>query len=98
MKMHFVYILHSKKLNKYYVGETFDVQRRIERHNSGYYDNKYTARGKPWDLYLKIECKNKEQAQKIEQHIKKMKSKVYIENMSRYPEIAEKLLLKYKDC
>jgi putative endonuclease len=31
----------------------------------------------------------------IEQHIKKMKSKVYIQNLKRYPEILQKLINKY---
>ena len=54
MIMHFVYILYSKKLNRFYIGETFDVLVRIKRHNSDYYDNKFTAKGKPWELFLKV--------------------------------------------
>ena len=96
--MHFVYILYSKKLNRFYIGETFDVLVRIKRHNSDYYDNKFTAKGKPWELFLKVDCQHKKQALKVEQHIKKMKSKVYIKNMKKYPEIVNKLLEKYKDC
>jgi putative endonuclease len=36
-----------------------------------------------------------EQAHKIENHIKKMKSKKYIENLKKYPEISLRLLQKY---
>lgn len=96
--MHFVYILYSKKLNRYYIGETFDVATRLQRHNSDYYENKYTSKGQPWELFLKIDYQDKKQALKIEQHIKRMKSKNYIKNMILYPEIVEKLLLKYKVC
>ncbi|PXY38851.1 excinuclease ABC subunit C, partial [Flavobacterium cheongpyeongense] len=38
------------------------------------------------------------QALAIEKHIKDMKSKIYIENLLRYPEVINKLLEKYKDC
>lgn len=34
--MHYVYILHSEKFDKYYVGQTSDVTARLYRHNSGY--------------------------------------------------------------
>ncbi len=33
--MHFVYLLKSLKDNKYYIGQTDDVQKRLERHNCG---------------------------------------------------------------
>jgi putative endonuclease len=59
---------------------------------------KYTYRADDWVLFYKIECKSKAQAFAIESHIKRMKSKIYIENLRKYPEISERLLLKYKDC
>jgi putative endonuclease len=31
--MHFVYILYSSKHDKYYVGQTDDVERRLVKHN-----------------------------------------------------------------
>ena len=96
--MHYLYILHSKKLNKYYIGETHDVNLRLEQHNEGFYDkNSFTKKGQPWKLTFQLECRNKKQAQKIEQHIKKMKSKKYIQNLMQYQEIQEKLLHKYHD-
>jgi putative endonuclease len=33
----------------------------------------------------------------MEQHIKAMKSAVYISNLKKYPEIIEKLKLRYQD-
>ncbi|NPV12215.1 MAG: GIY-YIG nuclease family protein [Ignavibacteria bacterium] len=32
----YVYILHSLKTNRYYVGQTNDLERRLMYHNSGY--------------------------------------------------------------
>jgi len=45
-----------------------------------------------------MECENKTQALAIEKHIKSMKSKIYIENLKKYPEMVTKLLIKYIDC
>lgn len=46
--MYYVYILHSTKLNKYYVGSTADLRVRLKEHNSGRVP--FTARGLPWRL------------------------------------------------
>ncbi|HRN93839.1 MAG TPA: GIY-YIG nuclease family protein, partial [Chitinophagales bacterium] len=45
-----VYILYSESSNKFYVGYTTEtVAKRLEKHNSGFYEHKYTARGKPFE-------------------------------------------------
>ena len=51
-----------------------------------------------WVLVFKILCVNKKQAMLIEKHIKSMKSRKYIENLIKYPEISQKLLEKYFDA
>jgi putative endonuclease len=91
-----VYIIFSDSLNKFYIGYTTElVQSRIEKHNSLHYDNKFTAKGIPWKLFLQIECTSVSQALKIEKHIKLMKSSSYIRNLQKYPEMVSNLLLKY---
>ncbi|MBE8725001.1 GIY-YIG nuclease family protein [Flavobacterium hungaricum] len=92
---HIVYILHSKKLNRYYIGYTSNFDLRLEFHKNAP-PNKYTANANDWTLFLNFTCTNKIQALSIEAHIKKMKSKKYIENLAEYPEIIDKLLLRYK--
>jgi putative endonuclease len=49
----------------------------------------------PWRYFHVIETPNKSIAIKIEKHIKRMKSKSYIINLTKYPEMSEKLLKKY---
>ncbi len=93
--MHYVYILHSEKLDKFYIGETHDVQTRLDRHNTDYYESKWSKKGKPWTLFSSFLFKDRGHAQKVEQHIKRMKSKQYIKNLVKYPEIWEKLYAKY---
>ena len=97
--MHLVYILHSVKINRFYIGYTSDITLRLEFHANAE-NRKFTYNADDWNLFYTIECQSKPQALAIEKHIKAMKSKVYIENLKNYPEIKEKLLQKYKstDC
>ena len=89
-----VYVLHSEKLNRFYIGYTSNFEQRLDFHRTSA-SHKFTYSGGDWREFLKIECKSKLQAIKIESHIKKMKSKIYIHNLRRYPEMQEKLLKKY---
>ena len=91
-----VYILYSKSVRNYYVGETVDLEERIEQHRTGHYANSFTKRAKDWLLFYVIECDSRVQARKIEAHIKRMKSKKYIQNLKMYSELAESLKLKYE--
>ena len=93
--MNYVYILFSKTLNQFYIGETVDIEDRLKQHNSSFYDSAFTKKASDWILYHFIDCVNREQARKIEAHIKKMKSKAYIQNLKKYPEITDKLKNKY---
>ena len=97
MEKFYVYILYSKTLNKYYVGATrLNPRERQARHLISYYGQlKYTTKASDWELFYEIECLSFSQALKIEKHIKRMKSKLYIKNLSIYPEMAEKLLKRY---
>jgi len=94
----YCYILHSKKLNRFYVGATeFRPEVRLEQHLEKIYNNKaFTAKANDWKIFLAIKCSKKTQAFAIEKHIKRMKSKKYIENLNTYPEIITKLKMKYE--
>src|SRR5690606_10526191 len=96
------YILFSERIQSFYVGFTTEpIDVRLDRHNSGYYHDKWTSRGVPWKVFLIIPCTNAAQARKIEAHIKKMKSKSYIQNLKKYPEMIDRLIEKYAgnpDC
>ncbi len=77
--MWYVYIIYSKKIDRYYVGYTDDLEWRIERHNSGW--GKYTKRGIPWRLVYKESFETKSEAIKREREIKRKKSRKYIEDL-----------------
>jgi putative endonuclease len=96
--MYYVYIIYSNYLNSYYIGYCENnISQRIEKHNQGYYHNAYTKKANDLILFFDISCNTLSQALKIEKHIKKMKSRIYFENLKKYPEIKEKLIQKYAE-
>ncbi|WP_221418107.1 GIY-YIG nuclease family protein, partial [Fulvivirga kasyanovii] len=92
--MYSVYILYSEKLSKFYIGYSSNVLSRQDYHNSEA-NVIWTSKGKPWQAYFVISDLSESQAIRIEKHIKKMKSRKYIENLKKYPEIVEKLRARY---
>ncbi len=77
--MGIVYILFSKKLNKFYVGSSTDIDRRLTEHNSG--KSKFTSRGIPWLLMYTEAFPTIIEAKKRELQIKKRKSRIYIQEL-----------------
>ena len=76
--MFYVYILFSSSLEKYYVGYTDNVNRRLNQHNAGKGD--YTSKGIPWFLVAAIECISKSDAIQLELKIKKRGAKRYLQD------------------
>jgi putative endonuclease len=74
-----VYILHSKSLDRYYVGHTANMKDRIKRHNSG--RSKSTKAGIPWKLMYTETFTTKASAYQRELEIKAKKSRKYIEQL-----------------
>ena len=94
----FCYILYSKSINRYYVGYTSDIEERLKLHNNGYFGRKsFTSKESDWDLFLIIPCDTIEHAVFVESKIKKMKSRKYIENLKKYPEMIEKILKEFRN-
>jgi putative endonuclease len=84
----FVYILKDEA-GKFYIGSTSDLQRRLKQH-----ERKHTQTTRNMSrpkLVLKQECSTLLIARRIENKIKKMKRKDYIEKMvsDGYIKIAE---------
>ena len=75
----YCYILYSVKLNKYYVGSTSDLDRRLHDHNRG--KEKFTRTGMPWNLVYAEPFEELTMARKRELEIKKKKSRKYIEQL-----------------
>ena len=78
--MYFLYILHSRTKNKYYIGHTGDdLQERLRRHNS---DHKgFTGKTGDWTIVYKEEFKTRTEAYAREREIKSWKSRKKIEKI-----------------
>ncbi len=74
--MYTLYILYSKSIDRYYVGYTNDLERRLTEHNRK--KGKYTDAGIPWLLVYKEEYQVKKDAMEREKFIKNRKSKSFI--------------------
>ena len=91
-----VYILFSEKLNKYYVGSCMNISERLLEHTSKKYSDSYTIKANDWELFYSLLDLNYNQARLIEKHIKRMKSRKYIENFKKYEILSSKLIFLYK--
>ena len=90
-----VYILYSSCVNSYYIGSCKDFEIRLQEHISNKYTSGFTVKANDWVPFLRIDDLGYSQARNIEAHIKRMKSRKYIENLARFPDIINKLKLKY---
>ncbi len=81
--MYYVYILRSKLTNKFYVGCTDNINRRLKEHNSGL--SKYTKSNRPWIIEYFEEYSTLSEARMRERKIKSWKKRVAIEKLIRGP-------------
>ena len=77
MHMFIVYIIYSRKIDKYYVGYTIDMDKRQKEHNTGI--STFTSRASDWELKWMKEFSSREEAMSEEKRIKSKKSRKYIE-------------------
>ena len=84
--MFFVYIIKSLKDESFYIGQTDDIEKRIEQHNQGL--SKYTSKKMPWELVYKEEYTSREDAMKREYFLKKQR------NRSFYNRLAEEFKIR----
>lgn len=67
--MYYVYHLQSENNpDRYYVGLTSDIERRLEEHNSG--KSVHTNKFKPWKLVTYSAFTDKSKAEKFEAYLK----------------------------
>ncbi|MBU2494355.1 MAG: GIY-YIG nuclease family protein [Bacteroidetes bacterium] len=76
---HFVYILYSKKYNKYYTGTSKELERRLKEHNSG--KTKSTKPYKPWEIIYIEEYNSEAEAYKREKYLKSGSGREFIKGL-----------------
>jgi len=77
--MYFVYIIYSLKSDRYYVGQSIDVESRLSSHNNGI--SKYTSVADDWEIVYTEAYPSRSEAIGRERQIKRMKSRKYIESL-----------------
>ena len=78
---HFVYIIQSQSDGSYYVGETHDVELRVQRHNEGW--SRSTKAKRPWTVVHTEQYASRTEALRREREIKGWKSRTRIEELIR---------------
>ena len=67
--MFYVYLIQSlRDVNKFYIGFTKDVKRRLEAHNAR--KSLFSRKFAPWELESCIEFKSEEKARRFERYLK----------------------------
>ena len=67
-----VYILWSESTQRYYIGVSQDVSRRLSEHNQK--KSRYTQNGAPWKLVWQTQKPNRSEALILERKLKNLKS------------------------
>ncbi|MEO0728387.1 MAG: GIY-YIG nuclease family protein, partial [Bacteroidota bacterium] len=90
----YVYILYSAPFDKYYVGQTDDIERRLAEHN-GLATTSYTSKYRPWLLQLTVACTSRKRAVQLERFIKSKKRKAFIIALIEDPEFRLRVIAPY---
>ena len=72
-----IFFIYSTKLDRYYIGYTADVNKRLAEHNTGI--STFTSKAADWTIRYTENFTTRELAQKREMEIKRKKSRKYIE-------------------
>ena len=76
---YFVYIIYSNSRDRYYIGSAENIELRLKRHNDGATIS--TKSGRPWIVKYIEKFESKTEALKRENYLKRMKSRILIEDM-----------------
>ena len=78
---HYVYIIYNKKYDKFYIGQTYDLNKRVEEHNNRL--SKYTAKYEGgWEIVHYEKYSSRADALKREGFLKKQKNKDFYRKIS----------------
>ncbi|MGM5469419.1 GIY-YIG nuclease family protein [Flavobacteriaceae bacterium LMO-SS05] len=73
--MFYVYIIESEKDHSFYIGQTNDLEKRIENHNQGL--SAYTRKKAPWKIVYNEIYKTRSEAIVRERFLKKQRNKEF---------------------
>ncbi len=76
---YYVYILRSQKSGKTYVGQTSNLEQRLQAHNTGM--SPYTKGRGPWEIVFFEEFKTRSEAMQREKYFKTGKGRTFIKEI-----------------
>ncbi len=79
--MFYTYILFSKKLNRFYIGQTQDVDSRLIEHNSG--KGKFTGKSDDWVIVFTQTFETRAEAMQLESKIKKRGAGRFLNDLNK---------------
>jgi len=74
-RMYYIYILYSNSYDKYYIGQTSDLVRRLAQHNDG--EEKSTKSYVPWGLKYTEKYQTRSEALRRERFLKNQRNKTF---------------------
>jgi putative endonuclease len=80
--MYFVYILYSKKFNRFYKGQTENIEARLKKHNDGQVPS--TKPFIPFELVIFFEKETREEALLLEKKLKNLNTEDLIKFIKKY--------------
>jgi putative endonuclease len=92
--LHYLYIIYSQAIDRFYIGQSPDAIHRLSQHNSHYFKKGFTKAAKDWKIVLSKKCDTQDQAVFLERFIKRMKSKKFIQKIINDNSILEDILYK----
>lgn len=74
----YVYIIYNARFDKFYIGQTNNLERRLSEHNNnlGFYTSKYAIKYK-WKLVYFENYKTRKESVRREKFLKNQKSKIF---------------------
>ncbi|MBV5313428.1 MAG: GIY-YIG nuclease family protein [Prolixibacteraceae bacterium] len=75
--MYFTYVLYSSTFNKIYVGQTCDLNQRLETHN-GIENTGWTSHFQPWEMIYFEEFTSRTEAIKRENSLKTARGRMFV--------------------
>jgi putative endonuclease len=74
----YLYIIYSVSRDRHYIGETSNVETRVQQHNTGYFKSSSTAGATDWTPVLIIHCGDRSKARQVEAFLKRQRNREFL--------------------
>lgn len=76
--MFFVYVIYNKQVDKFYIGQTHDLFKRLEEHNKKFFKGFTSRFGGTWEIVYKEQCFSRNEALAREKQLKSFQGRRFI--------------------